>query len=625
MTQLNFHGARRGFLILAATLLASCGTLPPVSGPGVPSEQRAQSISQRGDHAGAAAQYESLAQSAQPPQQADLLLSAVREWLAAGRAEEAVRVLATVRAPLNADQSQNRALLDSETSLVSNRPQEAWQKISVLPEPTNPTTAEHYWTLRERIAFGDGRIADGIRSEIAAERFVAGAPERSALRAQLLNLLRAARDRGARFDASTVNDPTVKGWLEFGNIVAPSRGGASLTSSAESARWRAKYPGHPATELLSQALPTPLPTVTPGGKVALLLPLTGNAASQAATVRDGFLSAYYQLPEASRPGLKIYDTGALPAAEALAQARAAGSSFIVGPLLRDEVAAAAETGAQSAPLLALNFLSTGRSAPGGFYQYALSPEEEAEGAARRILADGHKHGVVIVPRGDWGSRVYDAFSRALTAGGGSLIGQANYDPNGHDYGPELENVLRVDESQARWQRLQNVLGTKLNFEPRHRGDIEFVFIIAASSTNARLIVPQLKYFYAGDIPEYSTSNAYDTDSVDANRDAEGLMYPDMPWMISGDSAVDDIRTSIQQAWGNRAAWNTRLFAFGYDACQLMVAMSSDKRNPADVRITGLTGQLHFDDMHRVERDLVWVQMRNGEPKPLAEAEASAQQ
>jgi outer membrane PBP1 activator LpoA protein len=88
-------------------------------------------------------------------------------------------------------------------------------------------------------------------------------------------------------------------------------------------------------------------------------------------------------------------------------------------------------------------------------------------------------------------------------------------------------------------------------------------------------------------------------------------------MISGDSGVDEIRSSIAQAWQNRAAWRSRLFAFGYDACQLMLAMSSPGRNAADARIAGLTGELHFDAGRRVERELIWVQIHNGEPRRLS--------
>ena len=66
-----------------------------------------------------------------------------------------------------------------------------------------------------------------------------------------------------------------------------------------------------------------------------------------------------------------------------------------------------------------------------------------------MLADGHRRGIALVPRGDWGSRVIDAFTRELTAGGGSLITQAVYDPAEHDYGDQLKGILRVDDSDAR--------------------------------------------------------------------------------------------------------------------------------------------------------------------------------
>jgi outer membrane PBP1 activator LpoA protein len=38
---------------------------------------------------------------------------------------------------------------------------------------------------------------------------------------------------------------------------------------------------------------------------------------------------------------------------------------------------------------------------------------------------------------------------------------------------------------------------------------------------------------------------------------------------------------------------------------------------AEVQVAGLSGQLHFDPKGRVQRDLIWVQMRDGEPKRLS--------
>ena len=170
-----------------------------------------------------------------------------------------------------------------------------------------------------------------------------------------------------------------------------------------------------------------------------------------------------------------------------------------------------------------------------------------------MLADGRHRGILVVPRdpGGWGNQVASAFARELTLGGGSVIAEAIYDPADHDYSDELRSVLRTDDSEQRHQRLERILGTKLNFEPRHRGDIEFVFIVPYTAVNARLIEPQLRYFvYAGDIPSYSISNAYEPDSTDANRDIDGLIYPDMPWMISANGGVAAFRSTIGQAWGN---------------------------------------------------------------------------
>jgi uncharacterized protein len=619
--------SRRLLLVVAvlAAALAACSALPPPVAQRYASVAAADSAAHKGDHAQAATLYENLAATRVPPEQIDLQLAAAREWLAAGRAADAARVLAALAAPLSAEQSRERALLEAESSLAANRAQEAWQKIGAIPEPAASAgggsaagareSAQRYYMLKMRIALAVARPVDGVQAEMAAESFTATGAERTQLRTRLLAALRDARAHGVKLEAGASQDPIVRGWLELGAIATDTQG-ASLNGESEAASWRGKYPNHPALEVLAQALPSPLVAAKPGGSIALLLPLTGPASGQAATVRDGFLSAYYQLPAATRPALQMYDTGAVTPADAVAQARAAGSSFIVGPLIREDVAAVAALGTQPVPVLALNFLPADRPAPAGLYQFALSPEDEAQQVARRILADGHHRGVALVPRGEWGNRVIDAFTRELTAGGGSLISQTVYDPAEHDYSYELKTILRIEDSEARHARLQNVLGTKLNFEPRHRGDIEFVVIVPESATNARLIEPQLKFFYAGDIPSYSLSNAYEADSTDANRDIDSLMYPDMPWMISDDASLDTIRSAAEQAWGNGVAWRSRLFAFGYDACQLMLAVSGGRQKLADIQVAGLSGQLHFDAKGRVQRDLIWVQVRDGEPKRL---------
>src|SRR5205807_554284 len=173
-------------------------------------------------------------------------------------------------------------------------------------------------------------------------------------------------------------------------------------------------------------------------------------------------------------------------------------------------------------------------APAQFYQYALSPEDEARLAARRILDDHHRRGVALVPAGDWGERVLAAFKQELQAGGGELLGTAVIDASRTDYTGSITDVLRISDSTARYRRLESALGTKLQFEPRRRADIEFIFAAAQPNTE-RLLRPQLRFHYAGDIPTYATSDAFEPD-VRANEELDGLMFPDMPWMLGGDLA-----------------------------------------------------------------------------------------
>ena len=99
---------------------------------------------------------------------------------------------------------------------------------------------------------------------------------------------------------------------------------------------------------------------------------------------------------------------------------------MVGPLTREEVAALATLADGRATTLALNFLPDGVQVPDRFYQYALSPEDEARLAARRIVADGRTSGVALAPQSDWGRRVQAAFAEEFAAAGGQLVDQADY-------------------------------------------------------------------------------------------------------------------------------------------------------------------------------------------------------
>jgi hypothetical protein len=602
-------------LAAAAALgaLAACASFPPATFP-ARTTTGAPAPAEAATHSRNASALESEARRAEPAARPALQLQAARAWLTAGRGPEAARALAGITGTLTPVQVIERRVIEADIELANGHAQQAWQKMSPIAEPAGTAAAPQYFASRMRIALAAARPVDGVRAEMGAEHLAGTDAERSGLRVELLSLLRTAREQGVKLEPAASEDPTVRGWLDLG-AVASGAGGASISGAIEAARWRSTYPGHPATELLAQALAAPLPVATRLHKLALLLPVSGQAAGYAATIHAGFDYAWQQLPPDARPEVQVYDTGVLPVDQALRQAHADGNDFIVGPLTRQEVDVAASAW-PGVPMLALNFLSAGREAPYGMHQFALSPEDEAREAARRMLASGQKRGVALSPAGDWGTRVLAAFTQELQAGGGILLAQAVYDPAEHDYAGPIRSVLGTDLSIGRRLRLQALLGQKLEFEPRSRADLDFIFA-PAQAGQARLLRPQLRFQYAGDVPVYATSDAYAADGGVANQDLDGLIVPAMPWVVPNSGAASALRDSVAATAGDGVDWQSGLYAFGYDACQLAIAIAGAGRDFDRLQIAGLTGDLRLGADGRVHRQPAWARIaRNGVPQLL---------
>ena len=597
--------------LLAVLVLASCTSLGPTS-EAPPSIDRARALDSSGDYAGAARIYEALAAQNSGTEQNALLLQAALDHLRARKPDDAQRVLASINPPMTPDQTFERQMLNVELALARNQGQEAWRQISAIPQPAGGAGVLRYLALRQRAAFATGRAADGVRAEIAREKLLVNPADRTAARSELLNDLRSAQEGGVRVEPRAVADNVVRGWLELAPLAASvARNPTGATVDVEA--WRTRYPNHPASEVVASELLGLKPEMRASiPHIALLLPLSGRNGAVGTTVRDGFMTALYQVPVAQRPRVRVYDTGEVSAAEAITRARQEGAEFIVGPLMKDEVIAAADLGNANPPMLALNFMPADRPAPTGFYQFALSPEDEARQVARHIIADHRVRGVALVPEGEWGTRVLTAFRQELEADGGVLLDQISLDTTRNDWGPEITQVLRLSDSTARTKRLESVLGIELEQVPRRRADIDFIF--APSPFNmARSLRPQLRFHYAGDLATYSTSDSFEVDAA-SNQDMEGLIFPDMPWMLGSDLA-ESVRSAARDAWPTGGPRRNRYYAFGFDAYRLATAIRSAGSTAAVLNVDGLTGRLTLDSERRVQRELVWAQLRNGTPRP----------
>ncbi len=233
-----------------------------------------------------------------------------------------------------------------------------------------------------------------------------------------------------------------------------------------------------------------------------------------------------------------------------------------------------------------------------------------------MIADGNRAGVALVPSGEWGKRVLAAFTQELQAGGGQLLDVATYDATSTDYAAAISQVLRINESEARSKRLESVLGTRLTFQPRRRGDVAFIFAPGPAAAE-RLLRPQLKFYFAGDLPTYATADAFEP-NANANQDLDGLIFPGAPWLLGGGLA-DSVRDTTNTAWPGAGPLRNILFAFGFDAARLAMALRAlpaQNASPTSLAVDGLTGRLTITADGHVSRDLIWAQFRNGEPRLL---------
>jgi outer membrane PBP1 activator LpoA protein len=343
--------------------------------------------------------------------------------------------------------------------------------------------------------------------------------------------------------------------------------------------------------------------------VALLVPLSGPQRPLAEALRDGFLAAWLADDPARRPSVRILDE-APDAAAAYRQATAAGAGIIVGPLLKPAVMAVLEV-AGPVTTLALNELDAGIPTPANFYQYGLAPEDEAREVARRAVAAGQLRALALAPDSDWGRRLLGAFLPALEGAGGSLRGYRFYDPGATDFTALLQRLLLLDESRERHRQLTANLGIDLSFEPRRREDVDFIFL-AANTATGRLLRPQLRFLYAGDIPTYSTSAIFTPGST-GDMDLDGLRFTDAPALIGNAPEAAALRSRVLAHWEGGGVALLRFHAMGHDAYRLVHALGEGNEQP----FAGLTGVLSTDEQRRIRRRTSWAEFRDGGLVPLA--------
>lgn len=553
---------------------------------------------------------------------AEALMAAAEADLAAGEAADARQWLAGVRADmLDAPQRARLRLLQAEILLAEQKPIEALQALPIPAELKPwPQLALREQGDRARVLFRIGDVVGGTRTLVARESLLAEPEQVRANRELLWAELRAADLDAAMSSRLVKADAVTRGWIEFATI-SRSVWLDVRDRNARIARWRVDYPQHPAEQQ-----PAAAPAERPRGEltsIALLLPLSGPQSGGAEAVRDGFFAAWYGARGAlpATPALRVFDTGTTTDSllGAYRAALDAGAEFVVGPLTRQEVTSLADSGRLPVPVLALNYLDPGKPAPFNLFQWGLAPEDEARQAAERAIADRQYRAVALVPEGEWGERVRQAFQERFEALGGTLAQAETYVATERDYSEPIRRLLALDASEERHRALTNVIGLKSQFQPRRRDDIDLVFV-AARPEQARLLGPQLRFHRTGELPIYATATIYEGEAPPA--DLSGLRFCDMPWMLAQDGDAAALRSQLRTLFPTRPKDYTRLLALGHDAYTLVQLVERGQMQTGSF-FPAVSGTLSLRADGVITRGLSCAEIRNGRITPLDAPLASA--
>ncbi|GAB6043608.1 penicillin-binding protein activator [Endothiovibrio diazotrophicus] len=601
---------------LITLLIGGCGPAvkpesAPVAGPASRPAIQAITTNRKG-----ADEYLAMARGAAPPKRQEYQLRAAAAMIDEGRAEEAARLVGVIQsAPLSEELRRRKELVLARIALARGDTETA---LKQLPS-------------------ADPTLSDELRAELIETRAEAYRREGNALEAarerlQLEPLLtdpRAVeRNRQAIFDTLSQLSVTaletftlappdlLSGWLEL--VAAHKRAAGSPDELARQlAQWRQRYPGHPGSALAGGEAPTMAarPSRRYPESIALLLPLSGRLAAAGRAVRDGLLAAYYlDLHEGVSPGIRLYDTGGDPSAiwGIYRQAVADGAKEVIGPLDKGAVSNLALAGDVDVPLLALNHVD--EATHGTFYQFSLSPEDEARGVAVRAALDGYHRALLLTPQGEWGERVAAAFTRQWEQSGNRVVERAHYDPAEADFSQPIQAMLNLDESEQRYHALRSATHRRMEFEPRRREDVDLIFL-AAAPREARLIRPQLRFHQAGDIALYATSQAFSGRiDPDTDRDMDGLVFCDMPWSLPESRSAE--RDELQALWPEEMDRYGRLFAMGMDAYRLIPYLDHPVSAAALPLFEGATGGLMLEAGNRIHRELRCARFIDGVPVSL---------
>lgn len=603
-------------LLLFAFLINSCGT-DKVSKPSTDEIEitKAEKLIQNGQAAEAADIYWELSESSPSPKKEQYQLHAIELLIKTNN-----YALAQQRLNLITDSNLTPELLTRKRmaqAAVTNYEGKYDQTLSILPVSIidlSPKFKSNILELRAQAFDGLGNTFESLETRIElSDAFVdQNAFDKNQMK--IWSILTQASEEQLNDWLNTTNAELI-GWISLAKTMrAPYANTEQLNYAID--QWRYNYSNHSVNKAFIDAIVESHQNffVIPK-RIALLLPMSGRFEKIADVIRAGISSARTLNNDSEyEPELVLYDTGDNPADINYYYDLAVreGADFVIGPLKKAAVEILAKKPNLTIPILTLNYLPPGQIAPSNMFQFGLLPEDEASQVAERSSLDDRHNAIVLAPVGEWGSRLAEAFESRYTELDGLVINTQFYSPKDTDFSVPLKLALQLDQSEGRYRELRSVLGQNLEFEPRRRQDVDMIFLVASPRV-ARLMRPQINYYFATDLPVYSTSHVFTgVENITQDRDLEDVIYLDIPWILDPSDEQELLAEFLELEAGDSYQLLPRFAALGVDAYYLPLKLAELSALPHE-RYDGLTGKLSIQERNKIYRQLNWAVFKNGQP------------
>ncbi|MFT4060533.1 MAG: penicillin-binding protein activator [Legionella sp.] len=539
-------------------------------------------------------------------QQNSLLMAAGRA-LSEGWWRQSTAILAQT-ADLTVAQKDEKNILLAQIDLMREHPKRALEKLTTINQINSlskPQQVQFHESLAQAYNATD-KPMESITERIKLEPLLIDEYSQKSnhrkLWLTLTHLSQVELDMAIRANSHS----ELEGWLQLAQISRHYRDNAkSLLAALE--QWQTQYSTHPANNIL----PIPLDAIATKminhpQQVALLLPLSDALKGPGTAVRDGFFAAYKNAKDVVSMNVKTYDTSKGDVIALYQTAVSEGADYIVGPLIKSQVAAVAAI-PHPVPTLLLNDSDT--IAQENSYLFGLSPLNEAVQVAIKAHRKGYSRALVIAPGNVWGMEVTKAFGAQWQKKGGTVVDTFLYSTH-DDLNKKMRDFLHISQGQQREKRLKELLGYHIQSVISRRQDFDMIFLLAYPS-KARQIMPLLKYYFAADIPVFATASVYGGNkNALKDKDLDGIIFCDIPWVFS--------HQMRRRNWPEQFNSYNRLYSLGKDSYALATQLNQLILFPADESTTG-DGILYLKPSQHVARVLAWGQFRQGVVHSLDEA------